>query len=128
MIVKFNYDRRHTSLNLKKNSFVYLRLHHEYIIFDIKSKKLSQQRVDSFKILQKMSSFAYRLELSPIMTIHSVVSIVMLESISIDDDSYHKSRSNQKHSSSVTMKHDDDSTFHYEIERLLNKRIFKKKI
>ena len=128
MIIKFNYDRRHTSLNLKKSFFVYLRLHHEYIIFDIKSKKLSQQRIDFFKILQKISTFAYRFELSSIMIIHFVVSIAMLESIFIDENSYHRFRSNQKHSSSITMKHDDDSTFYYEIERLLNKRIFREKI
>ena len=128
MIVKFNYDRRHTSLNLKKNFLVYLRLHHEYIIFDIKSKKLSQQWIDLFKILQKMSTLAYRFELSSIMIIHFVVSIVMFESIFIDENSYHKFRSNQKHSSSITMKHDDDSIFHCEIKRLLNKRIFRKKI
>ena len=128
MIVKFSYDRRHTSLNLKENSLVYLRLHHEYIISDIKSKKLSQQRIDFFKILQKMSTLAYRLELSPVMTIHSVVSVAMLESVPIGEDSYHRSRPDQKHSSSVTMKHDDDPTSHYEIERLLNKRIFRGKI
>ena len=113
---------------MKENSFVYLRLYHEYIIFDIKNKKLLQQRVNFFKILQKIDLLIYRFELSSIIIIHFVVSIIMFESISINENLYYKSKLNQKRSLFVTIKYDDDSTFYYEIERLLNKRIFKNKI
>ena len=38
---------------------MYLRLHHDYTISNIINKKLSQQRVDFFIILNKINNLVY---------------------------------------------------------------------
>ena len=88
---------------------------------------MHQQRVNSFKILKKIDTLIYRLKLSSVMKIHSMIFITQLKSFStFDADFYRRSRSNQKNSSSVQMKNDsesENSIKFYEIETLLNKRI-----
>ena len=123
---KRRYDQTHTNIQLKIENYVYLELYFDYIISDLNNHKLSQQRVDSFKIIEKIDTLTYRFELSSIMQIHFVIFIAQLKSASSsNNDSYRRSKSNN--SSSITTKNDDfdDSTqtSSYEIERLLNRRI-----
>ena len=130
MIIKFNYDRRHTSIDLKKKFEIYLRLHHEYTISNIINRKLSNQRVDSFKILQKIDKLIYKFELFFVIIIHSVVSIIQLKSKFVDENFYRRARSDDERFFSIIMKNVDsnDSTSSYEIERLLKKRESRDKI
>ena len=86
---KRRYNQNHKNVEFVVNNFVFLRLHVDYIIFDLINKKLNQQRVDSFKILVKMSILIYKLNLSSIMQIHSIISITQLKlAQSSNNDSY----------------------------------------
>lgn len=72
---KLRYDKMHKNMKLKIEDYAFLRLYAKYIISRLINKKLSQQRVDFFKILEKIDYLAYRLELSSIMRIHPIISI-----------------------------------------------------
>ena len=124
---KLRYDAKHIDLKLIVNDYAYLCFYNDYIISDFTNQKLHQQRVNFFKILKKIDTLIYRLKLSFVMKIHSVIFIAQLKSFSASDANlYRRSRSNQKNSSSVQMKNDNESENSikfYEIEVLLNKRI-----
>ena len=66
MQIKHHYDRKHQTLYMKFENYVYIRLHHEYDISAIAmlESKLSQQYAESFKILKKVDQLSYRLDLS----------------------------------------------------------------
>ena len=82
------YDNKHTRIDLKKDSYVYLRFHHDYIISDIINKKLFNQRVEPFKILKKIENLIYHLKLSLVMKIHFVMFIAQLKSMSLNENFY----------------------------------------
>jgi transposase InsO family protein len=122
MINKIHYDRRHSSLFLKMNEWVLLRLHHEYFISESKDiiKKIFTQYVRLFKIVQRIERLIYRLNVSSNWKIHSVFIVTQLKSVSDSaKDSFNRSRST--HSSSMTNTQNE-----YEIERILNKRTVKR--
>ena len=77
--MKARYDSKHLALELKKGDSVFLKLHHGYSIPGVSSRKLSQQRVGPFKVLDKVGNHTYRLELPPLMRIHPVISVAQLE-------------------------------------------------
>jgi hypothetical protein len=115
---KAHYDRRHTSLFLKIDEWVLLRLHHDYFISSARNmtKKMSIQYVESFKVVQRVERLTYRLDISLNWKIHSVFSVAQLEFASNSaNDSYNRLKSTN--SSSMTNNQDQ-----YEIERILNKR------
>ena len=66
MINKYYYDRKHQFLFMKIDDYALIRLHHDYNISttEVLDKKLSQQYVDFFKIIEKIDNFAYKLKLS----------------------------------------------------------------
>ena len=128
IITKFNYDWRYISLNLKKISKIYLRLHYDYIIFDTFNKKLSQQRVDFFIISNKINALVYWLKVLLVMIIHSIIFIAQLKFYFIDNDLYKRSCFNDENFFSMITKNDYDSTSHYEIENLIKKRISREKL
>jgi hypothetical protein len=122
MINKTHYDRRHSSLFLKIDEWVMLRLHHDYSISESKNmtKKIFAQYVESFKVIQRIKRLAYRLVISEDWKIHSIFSIAQLEStFDSAQDFYNRFKSN--HSSFVI-----DNQNQYEIERLLNKRTIRR--
>ena len=82
------YNKHHISLLLNFRNLVMLKLHHEYHISDIKNKKLFIQQVSYFSIKQQISSLAYKLKLSANMKIHSVISVINLESLLPGEDPY----------------------------------------
>ena len=86
--MKNHYDRYYISLLLNSEDLVILKLHHEYHIFNVKNKKLFIQQVDYFFIKQQVSSLAYELKLSANMKIHSVMSVINLESVSSEKNLY----------------------------------------
>jgi hypothetical protein len=124
MIMKINYDHKHTSLNMNVEDFALLRLHKDYNISTTKilKKKLSQQYVDSFKVLEKIENLVYRLNFFQNWRIHSVISIAQLKSISDSIiDSFNRSDSIE--SESVEMKEDTKKVKFFEIERLIDRRM-----
>ena len=80
-LTKTYYNKSHIALRLTRDNITYLRLHYEYEISDLVNRKLYYQRIDPFKILEKIKSLAYRLKLSSIIKIHFVVSIIQLKSV-----------------------------------------------
>ena len=58
---KIYYDVKHVSLMLKTNNYVYLRLHHDYQLFDRLNKKISQQRCDFFFVKRYVDRLTYEL-------------------------------------------------------------------
>ena len=105
---------------------MYLRLYQKYTISNLVNLKLSKQRVDFFEIFDKIDNLVFRLQLSFIMKIHSIVFITQLKSIILDQNFYDKTTNKKslfiEKKNFVIVK----KTFHYEIKRLLNKRIIKK--
>ena len=123
---KRNYDKNHMSMFLKKESYVYLRMHHEYFISLSNNMiaKWSQRRIKSFKVFKKIENLTYRFEILADWKIHFVLSIQQLESISHDIDSYN--RKSYDNSLAIDVEKDFDDEF-YEIEKLINKRIIRKR-
>ena len=78
-ISKKRYDNKHKTLDsmIKSKFMMYLRLHQSYTIVDLSNKKLFNQRVDSFKIIEAVDKFRqiWRLKLFFIMKIYSVIFI-----------------------------------------------------
>ena len=114
-------------MNLKKNFKMYLRLYHDYTISSIINKKLSQQRVDFFIILNKIDNLVYRLDFSSIMIIYLVVFVAQLKFLFVNSNFYKRSRFNDENFWSIITKNDDDFASYYEIKNLLNKKMSREK-
>ena len=126
MIYKSHYDRRHSSLFFKEDDMTLLKLHHEYSIPSIEDviKKLTQQFVDPFKVIAKIERLTYKLNISEHWKVHPVFSIAQLELCS-ESNPYDRFRPD--HPDSVYVESDTDTMQSYELKRLLNKRIIKRK-
>ena len=124
---KYHYDRHHQPMFFRVGDFAYLRLHKGYNIpanLGI-TKKLSQQYVGPFKILEHVGRLAYRLEVPENWKIYPVFSIAQLEpSPPPDADPFDRPRPD--HPPSVFVEGDTDTVKSYEVERLLNKRAMRK--
>ena len=81
---KLYYDRKHNNCHFQVNDWALFRLHKEYNIFAIiaLNKKLSQQYVESFKILKKVKNLVYQLQISKHWKTHLVISVAQLKSFS----------------------------------------------
>ena len=123
---KTRYDNKHRVINIKKSDMIYLRLHQKYTISNLVNLKFSKQRIDFFEIFDKIDNLVFRLQLSFVIKIYSIVFITQLKSIIFDQNFYDKTTN--KKSSFVEKKNFVivKKTFHYEIKRLLDKRIIKK--
>lgn len=121
-IAKVWYNKSHKAISLPTESEAYLRLYYEYEISGIGNKKLHPQRIEPFKIIDKIDSLAYQLQLPPLMKIHSMISIAQLEP-SQDSDPY-KRQVNAEPPPVVETETDDT----YIIEKLLDKRITRGKV
>ena len=76
---KIRYDLTHKPINMRVGDEAYIRLHHGYRLPGI-HKKLGLQRVAPFKVLERIGTLAYRLQLPGNWTkVHPVISIAMLE-------------------------------------------------
>ena len=62
--VKIYYDSQYTSLTFKFKNRVYLKLNHEYYLFNKSNRKLSFQYYDFFFIKRRINRLAYELKLS----------------------------------------------------------------
>ena len=117
---KHRYDEKHLELKVRKGDRVFLRLHDGYSIPGVSNRKLSQQRVGPFKVLEKVGHHAYRLELPPVMRIHPVVSIAQLEPVPDGSDPYHRPFNPEP--PAVTDTEPEKPGKPYELERLLEKK------
>ena len=117
IIAKAYYDDSHKNLSVSRESSIYLRLHYEYKISKVKNYKLHNQRVDLFKILDKVKRLIYRLDLSSLIKIHPVISVAQLEPARSTPDPYKRA---QQPPQPVK---EDGLTNLYEIEILLDKRV-----
>ena len=79
MNAKFHYDKKHQSLFMKKDDYAFIKLHKNYNISFVTSRKYDQQYVDSFRIIEKIDRFAYRLNISKNWRIHFVFSVTQLK-------------------------------------------------
>ena len=131
ILIKAYCNKSHIVLNLTYNNITYLRLHHEYEISNLINRKLYYQKIDLFKILEKIKSLVYYLKLSSIIKIYLVISIIQLKSIS-KNDFYNRIRNTNL--SFVKEKNENvDFNFafkykFYEIEKLLKRRDIEKNI
>ena len=108
---------------LEVGAKVYLRLHQVYTIPGLSNRKLSNQRVGPFKVLEKVRHQAYRLELPPLMKIYPVVSIAQLEPATPGNDPYNRPfNSGPRPVIEEDDKDTDEDSKPYEIETLLKKR------
>ena len=85
ILIKAYYNKSHIVIKLTRDNITYLRLYHEYEISDLINRKLHHQKIDSFKILEKIKSLIYRLKLSLIIKIYFVVLMTQLKSVSKND-------------------------------------------
>ena len=87
------------------------------------TRKLTQQYVGPFQISKRVGRLAYKLEIPDGWLVHPVFSIAQLEPCpSPGSDPF--VRSTQHHIPPVST--NEDGSINYKIERLLNKRVFKK--
>lgn len=73
VIIKTYYDNTHKILDIIKKNIIYLRLHYNYKISNFINYKLHNQRVDLFKMFNRVERLIYRLKLFSFMKIHFVV-------------------------------------------------------
>ena len=75
MNVKFHYDRKHEFMFMKQENVALIKLHKNYNISSIISKKYDQQFVEFFTIIEKIDRLIYRLNISNNWFIHSIFSV-----------------------------------------------------
>jgi hypothetical protein len=75
------FDVKHKSFRFEKKMFLKMTKlkKSEYHVFNQSS--LSFKKLRSFKIIRRMSSFAYEFELSDFMKNHSIISVIHLKQI-----------------------------------------------
>ncbi len=123
VVMKVRYDKSHKLITIKLDNNVYLWLHHEYEISDVENRKLTLQRVKSFKVLKMiLNDLVCRLTLSSIMKIHSIISIAQLKLTLEDQNLYNRVQNDE---SSFIWKKDNQETLEYEIKRLIRHCTFR---
>ena len=119
MCIKEYYDISHTSKYFKISDRVNLQLHCRYTIPGIQNRKIQQQFVSLFKVTERIDQLTYRLDLPLHWQVHDVISIAHLKQVTTVD-LYNCSHSD--HPPAVAVEEDLN---HYEIDRLLQKRVRK---
>ena len=122
IIIKTYYNESHKPINIFKKNLTYLRLHYEYKISKFINHKLHNQRVDLFKIFEKVEKLIYRLKLSFVIIIYSIVFIAQLEFKYVISNSY-KKRVNIDLSFIIKKNGNDSNMKIYEIEIFFKKKI-----
>jgi hypothetical protein len=92
--MKFRYDKDHTLFLLNTGDIAFLNLHQDYRISSIHNRKLAQQRIESFKIIYRVSPLTYEFEFPNNINIHPIILIIYLKSTSKSSDPYNYSRNN----------------------------------
>ena len=66
-------------LILQPGDRAFIRLHDGYRVAGMGNRKLSEQRVGPFRVIERVGSRAYKLDIPTEWTIHPVINIAMLE-------------------------------------------------
>ena len=123
---KEHYNRSHQPLFMKAGDRAMLKLHKGYSIPSSVgvTKKLTQQYVGPFRIIEKIGCLAYKLEVPGDWRIYPVFSIAQLEpALAPSKNLFHRPRPQQP--PFVFVEGDTDSHKSFELDRFLNKRIVK---
>ena len=126
MNVKFHYDRKHEIMFMKQEDVALIKLHKNYNIFSVISKKYDQQFVEFFIIIEKIDRLIYRLNISNNWFIHSIFSVIQLKKCSSSSIDFFKRRKSN-HSDFVFVNDDTINVKFFELSRIINKRIIKKR-
>lgn len=121
--IKILYDFRHTLLLLNSDDKAFLRLNKKYILFDKSNVKLSNQRCESFLIKRRVDRLAYELDLSSRWQIHSVISIMQLESTFKKVDLFDKFKPNYFDAVKIADMSNTVWEKNYEMKKIVDKRI-----
>ena len=124
---KAHYDRKHQPLFMKVGDWAMLRLYKDYSIPSSVgvTKKLTQQYVCPFHVLEKMGRLTYKLDVSLNWGAHLVFSVAQLELASfLTNNPFHYPR---PYMPPIVFVDDDTNTAKsFEVDRLLHKRTVKK--
>ena len=126
MNAKFHYDRKHEFMFMKQEDVAFIKLHKSYNISSIISKKYDQQFVEFFTIIEKIDRLIYRLNISSNWFIHSIFSVTQLKRCSSSSTDLFK-RSKSNHSDFVFVNDDTVNVKSFELSRIINKRMIKKR-
>ncbi|RKF83663.1 hypothetical protein GcM1_156004 [Golovinomyces cichoracearum] len=123
MSMKKYYDDKNLSMFFSVGDFVMLRLHKGYTIPSAKqiTKKLQQQVVGSFKVTKRIGKLAYRLDIPVNWKIHPIVKIAQLEPTSDPNNGPYNRQIK------LDLPVQVDGVLEQEIEKILGKRIIKKR-
>ena len=124
---KFHYDRHHQPMFLKVDDYALLRLHKGYSIPSTAhvTHKLGQQYVGPFRVTERVGRLAYRLDIPPHWRVYPVFTIAQLEPMPPGEDPFARPRPD--HPPSVFVEGDTDEWKSYDVERLLNRRVKKRR-
>ena len=126
MNAKFHYDKKHEFMFMKQEDVALIKLHKNYNISSTINKKYDQQFVEFFIIIEKIDRLIYRLNISNNWFIHSIFSVVSLKRCSSSSiDLFKRFRSN--HSDFVFVNDDTINVKFFELSRIINKRMIKKR-
>jgi ferredoxin-NADP reductase len=117
---KIIFDDKYKSLAYNIDDKMYLRLYHEYFLFEKKNVKLFHQRFESYIIKRKIDNAAYELKLSSISRIYFVIFIASLEFVENELDFYERSRSTN--SKSMKRNENTQNKRFFKVEKILKKR------
>lgn len=121
---KTTYDQKHQPLFMKVGEWAMLRLHKGYNLFTIAkvTRKLTQQYIDSFRIVEKVGRLAYRLDMPPDWRIISMAQLKPI--LPLGKDPF--ARLIPSNPPSVFVEENTNNFKSFEVERLLNKWHIKK--
>ena len=117
--VKRHYDSKHQSLTLQVGQKIFLCLHWSYTLSDITNQKFSNQQTEPLRIIEKIETLTYCLDLSSTWRIHSVIFITQLEPTPDKNDLW--KRLILDHSGSVEMESRADQQI-YKVKALIRKQ------
>ena len=126
MNAKFHYDKKHESMFMKQKNVTLIKLHKNYSIFSTISKKYDQQFVEFFTIIEKIDRLTYRLNISSNWFIHSIFNVTQLKKCSSFSVDFFK-RSKSNHFDFVFVNDDTINVKFFELSRIINKRMIKKR-
>ena len=124
MMAKHYYDRDHRALFLNKGDSAYLRLHKGYNIpaNAAITRKLGQQYVGPFKVLEKIGHLAYKLDLPGHWRVNPVITVAMLEPAPINEGPDPYERPMPEQPDSVYVEGDTNTHKSWEVERIVDKQ------
>jgi hypothetical protein len=86
--MKFRYDKNYTFLFLNISDTAFLNFYQDYRISGIHNRKFAQQRIESFRIIYRVSFLIYEFEFPNNINIYPIILIIYLELVSKDSDFY----------------------------------------